>query len=104
MGGADGLRVWRFVETQGLWKPEQMDAPTDLTVPMREVAWKTWDGISEMLASAVGHDVIIWLAECRQGGVECWRMSQRVNVGQEVWHLQWTDMGNALLVSCGEED
>merc|ERR1712228_1073338 len=99
--GDDGLRAWRWEEVRRVWEPETVQSPSDLEVLTRDVDWKTWDGICEILATATCQTVIIWQfetagAEKAEIGEGSWHVSRRVDVGHEVWKLSWMDMGNII--------
>lgn len=102
--GDDGVRAWSRNEEKSRWEPEAMDISKESKAFSRDVVWKSWDGICEMLASATQQAVVIWrFEEAAEGGSRSWRAAQRVPIGEEVWKLSWTDLGGMLLVSCGEE-
>jgi len=103
--GDNGVRVWAWDAHRSLWEAEAMYAPANAQVATRDVAWKAWDGIREMLASATQQVVVIWLYDTAEGD-SCgrWHPAQRVCIGEEVWKLSWTEMGNMILLSCGEEE
>jgi len=89
--GDDGVSVWRW--DGGTWCREAQDAGAPGT---RDVAWKPWDGKQEMLAAAVDESVAFWLE-----GESGWSISQRIQIGRPVFRVQWLEMGNLLLLSCG---
>merc|ERR1712151_300562 len=92
-------------EALSVWSPEPVDAPGELAVLTRDVAWKAWDGSCETLASVSGQTVVIWLCEPVESSCKArWHVAQRVVIGLEVWKLSWADMGNVLLLSCGEDE
>merc|ERR1711920_700550 len=78
----------------------KVELPVDSTkAAHRDIAWKVWDGIDEMIASATGQDVFIWKVVDN-----CWQVAHRVGIRDEVWKITWMEMGNVLLVSCGEKE
>mmetsp|Transcript_5853 Transcript_5853/g.13081 ORF Transcript_5853/g.13081 Transcript_5853/m.13081 type:complete len:319 (-) Transcript_5853:48-1004(-) len=101
--GDDGVRVWSCSGSSSTWTSETVEALRE-AAPVRDVAWRPWDGESEALASAVGELVVIWECKADAAGATQWRPVQRVAVGQEVWHLSWMEAGRTLLLSCGEEE
>jgi len=100
--GGDGVKVWRWDDAASCWAAESADVPADLAAPTRDVAWRAWDGIREMLASVHGQTVVVWTGrDAGKAGLEQWRVETRVAIESEVWKVEWADTGNVLLVSCG---
>lgn len=97
--GTDGLRVWSILEVQGRSKQEAVD-DSENKESIRDVAWKPWDGNYDTLASVKGHEVIFW---CRDKISSKWVVESRVDLEEEVWHLEW-QAGSQLLVSCGSKE
>lgn len=102
--GSDGVCVWRCndgIETLVAPTSEPVLTPPDLAkAAHRDVAWKAWDGMDDMIASATGQDVIIWQFATEAG----WMIAACVSVQEEVWKVSWMEMGNILLLSCGEKE
>eukprot|EP00440_Ansanella_granifera_P062330 gb/GFBE01067580.1/.p1 GENE.gb/GFBE01067580.1/~~gb/GFBE01067580.1/.p1 ORF type:complete len:317 (+),score=61.90 gb/GFBE01067580.1/:1-951(+) len=99
--GDDGVRVWRRDDAQGRWQEEEMEEGRDEGI-VRDVAWKPWDGSCETLAFARGRQVAFMRCEKSRG--HRWYVAQRVDLKEEVWKLQWTEIGSQLLVTCGGEE
>lgn len=100
--GGDGICVWHWDDGDS-WEPQKIKAPVDLRVATRDVVWKSWDGVCEMLASALSQTVVLWLLALDGEHLEYWYPAQRVSIKYEVWRLMWMDVGNVLSVSCGDD-
>lgn len=96
--GLDGLRVWRWNDVRLEWDPDSMAKDCDLQLAAHDVAWKPWDGNSDVLAVAIEKAVVFWCFENMR-----WTARQRVDINQEVWKLAWMEMGSVLMLSCGED-
>lgn len=109
--GSKGVGVWRRTGDHGSWEPEAMDpkpAPDaaaqdagSASTAVRDVAWRYWDGIEEVIASVVGKAVDFWAVDKETGK---WRIQQRVTLDDDAWKASWTDVGNMLVVSYGASE
>jgi len=109
--GDDGVRVWRYQDTLANWEPESIDFPSAAQAggsSARDAAWKPWDGVTEMLASASGSSVLIWQQSAAEGGSNItdssWQVTTRVELPEDVWKVSWAQVGSALVVSYGIKD
>eukprot|EP00401_Gymnodinium_catenatum_P076931 CAMPEP_0117605706 /NCGR_PEP_ID=MMETSP0784-20121206/79332_1 /TAXON_ID=39447 /ORGANISM="" /LENGTH=334 /DNA_ID=CAMNT_0005408759 /DNA_START=105 /DNA_END=1109 /DNA_ORIENTATION=+ len=114
--GDDGVAVWCWNQAKGLWTQDAVDSASASGSVVRDVAWKPWDGVTEVLATAGGQHVQIWrrtgerpsavavgsVAAAVGGGR--WCVAQRIFVGADVWKVTWADGGAMLLVSWGLDD
>eukprot|EP00929_Paragymnodinium_shiwhaense_P038046 TRINITY_DN20175_c0_g1_i1.p1 TRINITY_DN20175_c0_g1~~TRINITY_DN20175_c0_g1_i1.p1 ORF type:complete len:362 (+),score=61.30 TRINITY_DN20175_c0_g1_i1:46-1131(+) len=98
--GDDGLRVWSWNDASGVWSPETVNkAPSAPSGVHRATAWKPWDGLADVVASACGAMVLFWRYEDR-----CWKLDQQVHVGEDITSLTWTAIGQMLMVSYGIQE
>eukprot|EP00429_Kryptoperidinium_foliaceum_P036761 CAMPEP_0176159290 /NCGR_PEP_ID=MMETSP0120_2-20121206/81484_1 /TAXON_ID=160619 /ORGANISM="Kryptoperidinium foliaceum, Strain CCMP 1326" /LENGTH=123 /DNA_ID=CAMNT_0017496701 /DNA_START=33 /DNA_END=401 /DNA_ORIENTATION=- len=67
---------------------------------VRDVAWRPYLGMGELLASAAGCDVWIWAQDGRDPE-GCWRPRQRIPLGEDVWRVSWAPAGNVIIASVG---
>lgn len=124
--GADGMKVWHYEEVGDIWVEGAVDPiareSSEATsgggaagrgqLAARDVAWKPWDGISDVIASATANTVHIWTAS---PGDQCtglpgrtrpvrWTVCWRVALREAIWRLSWATSGGVLMVSFGEEE
>jgi len=114
--GDSGVRVWRWAEQTSSWEPELVDQQSASDTPSgsviaRDVAWKSWDGLSECLASASDESVLFWsqgddgLDEASAAKTRGqWRVVAKVPLGEVVWKVTWSDIGGVLLASLGGKE
>ncbi|CAE7323368.1 SEC13 [Symbiodinium pilosum] len=98
--GEDGLRVWHIQEVHGRVREEELEH-SELKEPVRDVAWKPWDGCGDVLAFAKGKQVGFLRHESDSSG---WTLEQPVKLDEEVWKLEWQPMGSQLVATCGEKE
>ncbi|CAE7432161.1 sec13 [Symbiodinium natans] len=98
--GDDGVRVWHILEVHGRFREEELERP-EPEEPVRDVAWKPWDGCGDMLAFAKGKQVGFLR---RQESGPGWILDPPVKLDEEVWKLEWQPMGSQLIAMCGEKE
>eukprot|EP00927_Polykrikos_kofoidii_P065537 TRINITY_DN61277_c0_g1_i1.p1 TRINITY_DN61277_c0_g1~~TRINITY_DN61277_c0_g1_i1.p1 ORF type:complete len:349 (+),score=50.88 TRINITY_DN61277_c0_g1_i1:70-1116(+) len=96
--GADGVKVWRWDSQRSSFVKDPMKQLEDASA--RDVAWKPWDGVTEMIASVAGKEVLIW----NRVDSAPWQVAHSVSFGQDVWKISWAETGNMLLVSYGVDE
>eukprot|EP00928_Gymnodinium_smaydae_P052936 TRINITY_DN37053_c0_g1_i1.p1 TRINITY_DN37053_c0_g1~~TRINITY_DN37053_c0_g1_i1.p1 ORF type:complete len:396 (-),score=75.53 TRINITY_DN37053_c0_g1_i1:133-1227(-) len=108
--GAGGLRIWRRDEAAaGSWSEEPLDAPgVSADAVALDVAWRPWNGLEEAVAIALGQEVVVWCRDVKRSEESsracAWKVAHRISLDEDVWRLNFLEVGGVILASCGLDE
>jgi len=98
-GGCDNLvKIWHLSQENG-WETEAvLEGHTDW---VRDVAWAPSTGLPNLIIASGGQDgcVLIWT---KAENSDIWNQQQLQNNFDVVWRISWSNPGNILAVSSGD--